>query len=467
MRAIFESLKKRDLLSRRGRVNELAIDTLSKSEIVELAETIVENSESEEPDIARNNIFTHSAGSSLAAGRGFACEGLDHRLEGVERLARFAVMYSDKVYIENFFSGYEHLARYRDEIEVRMALQDDLQVLAALKPLLENHYVEFFTPHEHFCRECLLPSFGVTQKKLDSARRQLSAQYLQNLSAEVVHLDHDLCEIEYAAPEPYLPHPIIWSNEANYRGLHEAVAQMPRIIRAINKGDAARLSKAAVKKLELHHFCASKVADSASYGILTANLLNASFLTDNALDISFLRSITKDKKGKSNSYEERNRTAFDHLTSLVPFAADVSISSLIKIRKREEEAFIKYRQALNEAIDTYKSNTSSFTERDARALYSDVIAPGLANLNQSVQVAKRDLVKKAYRSVIAVVGAISFGLYTGFIPTELAEMAKVIGFTKIATDILGNLLPVGDAEESIKTEDLYFLWQVRKLGKSI
>jgi hypothetical protein len=140
----------------------------------------------------------------------------------------------------------------------------------------------------------LLPNFGVTQKKLDSARRQLSAQYLQNLSAEVVHLDDELCEIEYAAPEPCLPHPIIWSNEANYRGLHEAIARMPRIIRAINKGDAARLSKAAVKKLELHHFCASKVADSASYGILTANILNASFLTDNALDISFLRSITKD-----------------------------------------------------------------------------------------------------------------------------------------------------------------------------
>jgi hypothetical protein len=97
MRAIFESLKKKDLLSRRGRVNELAIDTLSKSEIVELAETIVENSESEEPDVVHNNTFTHSAGSSLAGGRGFACEGLDHRLEGVERLARFAVMYSDKV----------------------------------------------------------------------------------------------------------------------------------------------------------------------------------------------------------------------------------------------------------------------------------------------------------------------------------------------------------------------------------
>ena len=280
-----------------------------------------------------------------------------------------------------------------------------------------------------------------------------------------MHLDQDHCEIEYAAPEPYLPHPIIWSNEANYRELHEAVAQMPRLMKAISKGDSAPLSKAAIKQLELHHFCANKVVDSASYGILTANLLKASFLTDNVLDISFLQSITKDKKGKGNPFEERNRTAFNHLTSIVPFAADVSISNLIKIRKREEEAFIKYRRALNEAIDTYKSNSSSFSEKDARALYSDVIAPGLVDLNQSVQVAKRDLVKKAYRSIIAVVGAISFGIYTGFIPTELAEMAKIIGFTKIATDIIGNLLPAGDANESIKTEDLYFLWQVRRLGK--
>jgi len=161
MQAIFESLKKMNLLSTRGKINELAIDALSRSKIVQLAEAIVEESEQEEPDVVHNT-FTHSAGSSLAGGRGFACEGLDHRLEGVERLSRFAVMYSDEVYIENFFSGYEHLAKYRDDNELRIALNDDLHVLFALKPLLENDYVKFFTPHEHICRECLLPEFGVT-----------------------------------------------------------------------------------------------------------------------------------------------------------------------------------------------------------------------------------------------------------------------------------------------------------------
>jgi hypothetical protein len=75
------------------------------------------------------------------------------------------------------------------------------------------------------------------------------------------------------------------------------------------------------------------------------------------------------------------------------------------------------------------------------------------------------LTKKTYRSVAAVVGAISFGIYTGFIPTELLEMAKLVGLTKIAADILEKAFSLGDAENNIKNEDLYFLWKAKRLTK--
>jgi hypothetical protein len=138
---------------------------------------------------------------------------------------------------------------------------------------------------------------------------------------------------------------------------------------------------------------------------------------------------------------------------------------LIRVREREEEAFITYRYALNKAIGEFRASGDTFSERDARALYSDIIAPKLTALNQKVNQAKRDLKTKASRSFIALAGVITFGVYTGIIPPEYKALATALGFTKTVQDILGNILPLGDAKNSIRNEELYFLWKVKNLRK--
>src|SRR5262245_35432433 len=80
-----------------------------------------------------------------------------------------------------------------------------------------------------------------------------------------------------------------------------------------------------------------------------------------------------------------------HLTSLVPFLGEVPAASVLKLRQREEESFLTYRQALNKAIDDVRTQRSDFSERDARSLYSDVIAPELARLDRVVKTARREI----------------------------------------------------------------------------
>lgn len=460
MQPVFEYLKSNDLI-RRNVIRLSSIDKLNSTKIVELAEVVVNIAEPEWPDTTET-AFTHSASRSLGGSRGI-CEGLDHRLSAVAELARFAIMYSDKVYVENFFSDYSHSSKFYDDDELRLKLYEDLAVLLGLKPLLESGHVQFFTPHEHWCQDCLATTMGKDMKRrIDTARRELSERYVVNTSATLTHLDPHLFEIEWSAPQPYLDHEMVTTNHAYYREVHEILTAMPSILRKIERGETVKLSRSLRKKLGIHETCTNKITNSVTYGILSAEILSTHFLTNNPLDLTFLGSIKKDRKT-----EDRNLIAFEHLTSLVPFAADTKITDLIKIRKREEEAFAKYRQALNKAIDEFRSSGNSFTRKEAKELYSDVIAPKLADLDQSVRLAKRDLVKTAYRSVIAVVGAISFGIYTGFIPREIAEMAKVLGFTKVAIDILEKLLPLGDAGETIRNQDLYFLWRVKRLDKRI
>ena len=106
-----------------------------------------------------------------------------------------------------------------------------------------------------------------------------------------------------------------------------------------------------------------------------------------------------------------------------------------------------------------------FNEKEAREIYSDVVEPRLAALEKRVKIAKRDLVKKGIRSIVAVAGVISFGLYTGFIPAEFAELIKAVGLTKIAIDLVEKTVPVGEAVSTVKNDDLYLLWRARKLAK--
>lgn len=247
--------------------------------------------------------------------------------------------------------------------------------------------------------------------------------------------------------------------EGNNR-IRDVLKGMPRLLSQLENSEAVRLSSSLANKLQVQRRFASTVANSATFGILSSKILRTSFLTDNPLDISFLRTVTN-----SPEINSRNQIAFKHLTSMVPFVEDVRLRDLLKLRKREEEAFLNFRKAINQAISDFRSLSSNFSEKDARQVYSDVIQPRLAALDKRVNVAKRDLLKKGIRSVATAVGIISFGLYSGLFSEETAELIKTLGLAKIAYDVGQAVIPVGEAKSGIKTDDLYFLWKAKKLAK--
>ena len=105
------------------------------------------------------------------------------------------------------------------------------------------------------------------------------------------------------------------------------------------------------------------------------------------------------------------------------------------------------------------------TRKNATALYSDVIEPELARLGKKVKAAKKELVSKAINGTIATMGALAFGLWLGFLNTPAGALAGALGLAKVKRDI-EKWLKVGDAEESVQDEDMYFLWKVRKMSQS-
>ena len=453
MKMLFEFLKDFELV-KRNRVNVSIIASLTRREIYKIVELLLHLTETQHPPQPENT-FIHSASQSLA-GR-WNCTFLLHRLAQLDELGRFAAFYSDAVYVENFFLDYEHF----DSLNMlREMLHDDLWLLLTMKPLMETGRIQFFTPEIHSCINCFNKGFGdETKRKIERGYRQLAKDYLENSTVSLIEFNRQRLKLELDGPEPFYEHPMVMIYEGNNR-IRDVLKGMPRLLSQLENSEAVRLSSSLANKLQVQRRFASTVANSATFGILSSKILRTSFLTDNPLDISFLRNVTN-----SPEIDSRNQVAFKYLTSMVPFVGDVRIRDLLKLRKREEEAFLNFRKALNQAISEFRSLSSNFSEKDARQVYSDVIQPRLAALDKRVSVAKRDLLKKGIRSVATGVGIISFGLYSGLFSGEIAELIKTLGLAKIAYDVGQTAIPVGEAKSAIKTDDLYFLWKAKKLAK--
>jgi hypothetical protein len=149
------------------------------------------------------------------------------------------------------------------------------------------------------------------------------------------------------------------------------------------------------------------------------------------------------------------------MTCLVPFLAGLSADELLRLREAEADSFIMFRQAFGKAVDEHiKLKSGKMTEKDAEAIYKQVIEPELARLNQKVKSAQSSIFKKSRAGALGWAAAISAGFYFGFVESSLIAAARALGFTKVAADLASGLI-ASSGEDSIRNENMYFLWKVR------
>lgn len=452
MSGILKVLKKYDLLGKKGpQVSK--IDRLSLSKMVDIA-TEVENTLKDEQAPVDNPIFSHSA-SRYLGGDSSECEDPDCRILRINKLARFAVMYSDKVYINSFFSRFKELNSKDNLTRYKENLHNDLVVINEIQPLLQKGFVSLFAPDTYTCFACQAKQFlgEGAGKKFNTQYRKLRKTQLEGLKVTCEKIGTEYF-YEFGDSMQYFGHAVsrVEDVEDNLVFIHK-----PRILARLKKGEKITLSKRLLKELGFPEAGAHMIADNAMSGLATSKCLNTAFLTTNNLHVVFLNSLHEHP-----TVQQQNTIAAKYLTSIVPFIEDVKLADIIKVRNREEEAFINYRQALSSAIGEFVKPGERFTKRDALALHADVIAPSLASLDIKVKQAKRDLVSKPARSLAGVVGSISFGLLTGLMSPDIPAIAKTIGLVGFGTKFIGDVMGLGDSENRIANEHLYFLWKIKK-----
>ena len=409
---------------------------------------------------AARDRFSHIATLSLG-GATVPCAGLDCRIRHIDQLVPFAALYSDRVYVHNFLSDHSehpHSGLVPSLDDRRYKLLDDLQVLLRVRPLIEAGLIVPVTATGEVCNQCVaLGAFGTgADKRFSRERKRLAARFAEEMS---VVLEHTAGEwsIQCKAPVDLLEH---GGTYELYEEPPDPLLDAPRLLKRAINGESVTLSRNARRELAIDEHAANGVFGSVIFEMAVSQALGSSFLSDTNLPIEILAAVSGDA-----DLTRRNSLVQRHITSLVPFAGDLSAAGILKVRQREAESFLTYRQALNRAIDDVQDRGKSFTERDARAIYADVLAPDLARLDRAVKSARKDVVKEVGRSVVGWTAAISFGMYTGLLPAQLALAGKALGLTKVLADVATGAGRLLSPEDAVHKEDLFFLWKIRHLSQ--
>jgi len=455
MKKVYAKLQSKGLIGR-GVVKKEAIAKLTKKQIIEIANQIDSTYVPVFPKKAQS-FLAHAASLELTGSYGFCCSDIQCRKAKLDQLARFAVIYSDVVYIHNFIADICRLEEAETEW-LQRRFYDDLSLLLHIRPLLEKGLFLMLTPENHSCPTCFLHRFNVDpnmEQRIEKSVISLSHEYLLNtrIVIEWNGIDYG---VGCSGPSPYYEHGSRWFARDS---IPEPMRSMPRLVKKLHDTRKISVSETLKKKFPCHKMFAEEVAMNICFELATSRVLNTSFVTDNPIHISFLKMLTND-----TMIEQRNNIAFRHLTAEIPFLGDVSNKNILKIRDREYESFMLFRDAMNKAIEEFRSATN-IRAKEAKYLYGDIIRPKLAILDRTVKTAKKDLVSKAMHATLATVAALSFGLQTGFLNAQIAPIAAALGLPKIASDI-EKWLAIGNAENIIKNDDMYFLWKVKARAKN-
>jgi hypothetical protein len=452
---LIEAIEKHGLI-KGNKVNARKIRNLNSSEILDFVSATRELTSSKHMS-REKSAYAFSSSLSLSGGT-FPCSEVVCRLKKAESLAQFSALYSDRVYIDYFPSDYlNHVERIEklEYGELQNWLVKDLTVLSYYRPLIEAEKIIPIT-HPNYCSHCLTKSFGDNaDKRFKDIFPALAKRYSKE-TIVTVEKNEGKFVFNVKAPEMLLEH-----GGAKLITLEIPYSEkIPHVLDQLQAGKKVSLTPNDIKKIKLDKELASYVHTNLVFELASTQSINTNFLTERDLDIQAIRNILGDP-----ATEKRNQLVQKYLTCLVPFAEDVHPEDLLKIRNGENDAFIVFRQGLNQVIDEYRKQKTGFTENDAREIYGDIIEPKLAQLNSRVSTARKSFIKNTASKIAGWAGAISFGWYSGLLPSDLATVASTLGLIKIIAEITEGTLSKSNMDSTIRDDPMYFLWKVKKTIK--
>jgi hypothetical protein len=372
--------------------------------------------------------FNFLAGAEM---RGDFCEECrDRRLQF---LARFAALYADVVVLPLPLGQ----RRMTTLLAARCDLACSVATLLSLRPLIESRNVRAVVMRTRHCpdhspwvREMIDLTHNVSEFVFHERLRDFNFKYepsaLSWTGKPIIHIEgpdgfFDQGGIVMRLPEVPGWIPKSWEHS-------KELVVMPR-------------SKA--EKTGILQSLFFPVASETTFQMTYGRQVNARYLTSSRGETILLDWFSDDE-----GLQSANASAAAYLTHELPIG-DVPIRGLLKIRKNEQDAFLRYRAAVETLCNDFLRKRRTISRKDARALYKEQMEPALQKLRAEVT-QKRKAQKKQ----------IALGL-------GLLAVKAVLGAFHIPIPGMDAVIPIGGAliakaaseriSERPTSTDLYYL----------
>lgn len=444
--ALYEYLDSFQINSIDEFINNL-FSELNEAQVEALVETLFQLIKTDY--YAKPSFFNFYPNSSLS-GKPYPCSHFACRLNNIDALARFSALYADKVLISSpIDKQFERLTK-NEKID-RIDLAISICILLRLKPLVLQGIVGFTSSYVCLCKDCLSKLIK-KEIELDKRLKQISKYMVDDL-VKTMHctLTRDERGIAYFAVkglEKYGFHEqtdLLLHEESDY--IKELLSKSPL--------ENIEISPDMIKELGLAECLLLPSIEDIFQGQIIMELVDSSYLTTRVSDVEILKSLDADTGVTINSIQ--SKIISEALFHQIPIIGEASIESIIALRKTDEDAFVVYRDSINNIL----KDISNIDQKSILDLQRDIIQPEIHKMKQTIKNNKKALIKTAARDAVLSSVGISIGIFSGLLPLDYSAVLGVMGGIPAVGKVVSNLFNAF-SDNCIKNNNYYFLW---KLGK--
>lgn len=431
---------------------EKQINQLSLIELYSLIEECNAIINQKKENLSSDMKYIYTANTELSGGN-YPCPNIVCRKQNIDKLAKFAVFFAEKIILANPLQQYNKeifkTQEYPEYEElIKQEIINDFKILYYMRPLIDSGIIEIKEDKSHFCIDCY-------SKTVDNGKK-----FKQKINKIQVLMKKDFFDsitINYKLNTPKAK-VVISSKSDIFHNEEELIIENPELIKQIKKIENINKRDKLVKEMVAE----SNVIDN-QFHLWMQNIIfhnwytnkyNSQYVTNREVDFKVLTSLYNEKNNNIN-----NQALINGISHVVPYIHNIDIEKLVELRNHEKESFLVYRDAVQDVVDLSKKLDS---EKQVREALNTFVRPELNKLKFKIKKNKKFL-SRSIATDVAISGVfITVGMVTGVLDPQVTALLSLLGINYFresgqkVVDLLGE-------PKSIINNKYGFLWKVNEI----
>jgi len=195
------------------------------------------------------------------------------------------------------------------------------------------------------------------------------------------------------------------------------------------------------------------MADDTTFYLAYGRQRNVRYLTDRPGETFFLDWFNSDEELATSSAAMNA-----YLTHTLPLLGDLSIATLLRIRREERDSFIRYRSAVEQILTDIVSKKRRIGKYEVQELFRERIEPQLLRMKSELCQERRRQRRRILGGIGTLAATVALGAFGGVLPV-LAKGAAVAAGSMVGGRLLSKASEAACEHGATLKEqnDFYFL----------